>query len=224
MSGPISVDIVSDTLCPWCFIGKRRFERAVAARPGIDLVVTWHPYQLDPGIPPAGVDYRTRMESKFGAMARVDAAHARVRDIGASVGIGFAFERITRAPDTIATHCIARWAHEQGGAALQGAVVERLFQGFFEVGADLTDHDLLAKLAGAAGMDAELVREYLASGRDRDTVRAEADGWRRAGVDGVPTFLFERRWAVSGAQEAETFVSVLDRVAAGGKPGMATSG
>jgi predicted DsbA family dithiol-disulfide isomerase len=211
---PIRLDIVSDTICPWCYLGKRRLEAALAQRPDVELDIRWHPYQLDPGIPPEGVPHRERLAAKFGSAARLDAAHARLRDLGAPVGIAYAFERIPRTPDTIATHALARWAYAQGGATLQGKVIDRVFRAFFEEGADLTDTEVLVRLAGEAGMDQAEVRDKLAARADFDTVRAEADGWRRSGVDGVPTFVFAERWGVSGAQEVDTFLRVLDQVVA----------
>ena len=211
---PITLDIVSDTICPWCYLGKRRLEAALARRPDVQLDIRWHPYQLDPSIPPEGVPHRERLAAKFGSAARLDAAHARLRDLGAPLGIRYDFDRIPRTPDTIATHALARWAYAQGGAALQGNVIDRVFRAFFEDGADLTDPEVLVRLAGEAGMDEADVRDKLAARADFDTVRAEADGWRRSGVDGVPTFVFAERWSVSGAQEVDTFLRVLDQVVA----------
>ena len=211
-SKPLHVDIVSDTICPWCYLGKRRFEAALARRPELELTRRWHPYQLDPGIPPEGVPHRERLAAKFGSPARLDAAHARLVQLGQPLGLAYAFERIPRTPNTLASHALVRWAHAQGGAALEDAMVTRLFRGFFEEGQDLTSHDVLVRLAGEAGLDEELTREHLAAQRDFAAVRAEADGWRRAGIDGVPTFVFDGHWSVSGAQEVDTFLEVLDRV------------
>ena len=212
VSKPLHIDIVSDTICPWCYLGKTRFEAALARRP--DLVTTrrWHPYQLDPSLPPEGAPHRERLAAKFGSAARLDAAHARLADLGKQVGIAYAFDQIPRTPNTLATHALVRWAREAGGAAGEDAMVNRLFRAFFEEGRDLTSQDVLVTLAADAGLDASIVREHLASRRDFDTVRTEADGWRRAGIDGVPTFIFDGHWAVSGAQEVDTFVQVLDRV------------
>jgi predicted DsbA family dithiol-disulfide isomerase len=215
----VSIDIVSDTICPWCYLGKRRLEAALALRPELDVQRRWHPYQLDPGIPREGVNHAQRLAAKFGSLVRLDAAHARLRELGKSVGIAFAFERIPRTPDTITTHCLTRWAFAQGGAALEDAMVGRLFRGFFEDGEDLTSVDVLVRLAAEVGLDAETTRDGLVSGADELKVRNEADGWRRAGIDAVPTFLFDGHWAVSGAQEVETFVQVLDRVAEGRSAG-----
>ncbi len=212
---PITLDVVSDTICPWCYLGKKRLEAALAQRRDLEVQVRWHPYQLDPGIPPEGVNHRERLAAKFGSSTRLDAAHARLRQLGEPLGLHFAFDRIARTPDTIATHALARWAYERGGAPLQGKLIERLFRAFFEDGEDLSDLDVLARLAGEVGLPEDMTREHLASRKDFDAVRAEADGWRRAGIEGVPTFIFDGHWAVSGAQDVDTFLRVLDRVAAG---------
>jgi predicted DsbA family dithiol-disulfide isomerase len=211
----IQLDIVSDTICPWCYLGKRRMEAALAQRPDLEVAVRWHPYQLDPGIPPEGVNHKERLAAKFGSLARLDAAHARLRDMGTPLGIRYDFDRIPRTPNTIATHALARWAYAEGGAPLQGKLIDGIFRAFFEDGEDLTRDDVLVRLAGEAGLDEAATRERLAARADFDVIRAEIDGWRRAGIDAVPTFLFDRHWAVSGAQDVDTFVRVLDRVAAG---------
>jgi predicted DsbA family dithiol-disulfide isomerase len=209
---PIRLDIVSDTICPWCYLGKRRLEAALARRPDVQVEIRWHPYQLDPSLPPEGAPHRERLAAKFGSAARLDAAHARLRELGAPLGLKYEFDRIPRTPDTTATHAMARWAYAQGGAPLQGQLIDRVFRAFFEEGADLTDTEVLVRLAGEAGLDEADVRDKLAARADFDTVRAEADGWRRSGVDGVPTFVFAERWAVSGAQEVDTFLRVIDQV------------
>jgi predicted DsbA family dithiol-disulfide isomerase len=210
---PITVDIVSDTICPWCYLGKRRFEAALAKRPDLDVLIRWHPYQLDPTIPPEGVNHRERLAAKFGSTARIDAAHERLRRLGEPLGLHYAFDRIPRTPNTLAAHALARWAYERGGAALQGRMIDRLFRAFFEDGQDLTDPDVLACLAGEVGLPAEEVRDRLAARADFEALRTEIDGWRRAGIDAVPTFVFDGHLAVSGAQDVDTFVRVLDRVA-----------
>jgi predicted DsbA family dithiol-disulfide isomerase len=209
----IRLDIVSDTICPWCYLGKRRLEAALAQRPGLELDMRWHPYQLDPSLPPEGAPHRERLAAKFGSADRLDAAHARLTALGVPVGIRYAFDRIPRTPNTIATHALARWAFSDGGAPLQGKLIDRVFRAFFEEGEDLTQTETLVRLATEAGMDEGRVRDRLAARADFDEVRAEADGWRRSGVEGVPTFVFAEKWAVSGAQDVATFLRVLDQVA-----------
>jgi predicted DsbA family dithiol-disulfide isomerase len=211
----LTIDIVSDTICPWCFVGKRRLEAALAQRPLLEVERHWRPFRLDPGIPPEGADHRKRLEEKFGSGARIDAAWARLRTLGEGVGIAFAFDRIGRTPDTIPGHCVVRWARAQGGAALEDAMVERMFRAYFEEGQDLTGAEVLARLAGEVGLDGARVAEDLASGRDLAEVRAEADGWLRSGIDGVPTFIFNGKYLMSGAQEVGTFLQVIDKVVAG---------
>jgi predicted DsbA family dithiol-disulfide isomerase len=211
---PLHIDIVSDTICPWCYLGKTRFEAALARRPDLPTTRRWHPYQLDPTLPVEGAPHKERLAAKFGSAARLDAAHARLTQLGEAVGLHYAFDKIARTPNTLATHALVRWAHEAGGSPGEDAMVNRLFRAFFEEGQDLTSQDTLVALATDAGLDASLVREHLAGQRDFAKVREEADGWRRAGIEGVPTFIFDGQWSVSGAQEVETFLQVLDKVVA----------
>ena len=203
---PLNIDIVSDVVCPWCYLGKRRLEAALGEIGGEDAVVRWRPYQLDETIPPEGLDRQAYMRAKFPDQAQLDAVHQRLVAFGAKVGLAFDFAAIRRAPNTLDAHRLLGWAGESGR---QGAVVDRLFKAFFEQGIDIGDIDALAKLAGECGMDAAVVREKLAHADDRDATRAEIAHWRRAGVSGVPFFIFEGRLAVAGAQSPETLAAAM---------------
>ncbi|MEQ8400232.1 MAG: DsbA family oxidoreductase [Roseitalea porphyridii] len=210
---PMSVDVISDVMCPWCFIGKRRLERAAEMAEGeFDLSVTWRPFQLDATIPAGGVDRREYLDAKFGGADQAQEAYARIGAAGASEGIDFNFEAIDVSPNTLDAHRVIRWA---GGVdeATQGAVVEQLFRRFFLHGEDIGQTDVLARAAGEAGMDDVLVRDLLATERDVEEVGAEAAHAAQIGVTGVPCFIFARRIAVSGAHEPETLIMAMREAA-----------
>lgn len=194
----MQIDIVSDTICPWCFIGKRRLEKALAARSDIAFEVNWRPFQLNPDMPAGGMDRATYVERKFGGPEGAERIYRAIAEAGESEGIAFAFERIARTPNTVDSHRLIRWA---GGAGAQDRVVELLFRRYFLDGADIGDAAVLADVAGEAGMDGDLVAELLKGDEDADKVRAEDVTARQMGITGVPCFLIERKYAVSGAQD-----------------------
>jgi predicted DsbA family dithiol-disulfide isomerase len=216
----IHIDIVSDTVCPWCFIGKRRLEAALRQRGGTGEPVTiaWRPYQLNPDMPREGLDRRAYLEAKFGGPERAKAAYDRVRRVGAGVGIDFQFDRIPRTPNTIASH---RLVHRASHYGRQDEIVEALFRAYFLEGRDVGALDTLVEVAAAAGLPAEDVRAYLASDEDVDLVRDLDSQARGMGVDAVPCFLFNNHYAMSGAQEPALFLKVmtmLEQEAAGRDP------
>lgn len=211
MTATISLDIVSDTICPWCFIGKRRLETALRLRPEAGVTVRWRPYQLDPTIPAGGVDRREYLEAKFGGTAQAGEIYDRVRAAGAEEGIAFAFERIARTPNTINSHRLIRWA---GTAGCQDAVVERLFRSYFLEGGDIESPAPLVGIARDCGMDADLVAELLAGDADVELVNREIVTARKIGVTGVPCFVFSDRFGVMGAQPPEALADAIDRAVA----------
>lgn len=206
----VSIDVVSDVMCPWCFIGHRRLDKALALVPDIDVAVTWRPFQLDPTLPEGGKDRRRYLEEKFGGPERAAAVYDRIREAGLTEGIAFAFDRIARSPNTIDAHRVIRWAGVEG---VQHAVVERLFALYFLEGGDLSDHGVLAAAAAAAGMDEAVTARLLASGADRAETRAEAAHAAAIGVTGVPCFILAGRYAVEGAQPAEVLAGAIREVA-----------
>jgi len=216
----MQIDVISDTVCPWCYIGKRRLERAMKMRPQIQFDVRWRPFQLDPATPPEGVERRAYIERKFGSTDKVKPIHNALLQAGQAEGIDFAFEKILRTPNTINSHRLIRWSHSAG---VQDAVVERLFRGYFLEGADIGDIKVLAQLGAEAGMDAELVEELLNSDADREKVEHEDTMARKIGINGVPTYLIGGKVLVTGAQDAEHLVHVIDRVAAELEPAAATA-
>jgi len=206
----IRIDIVSDVVCPWCFVGKRRLERALAAEAPGEIVVGWRPYQLNPDLPPDGMDRREYMRAKFGE-ERIAEIHKRLTAIGLEEGIPFDFDAIKRAPNTLKAHRLIKYAEAKG---LQDQLVEALFTGYFMRGQDVGDTATLAGIAGALGMDTADVAAYL-DGTDDEAETLEAiDFARQIGVQGVPCFIVERKYAISGAQSPEAFAQVFARVRA----------
>jgi len=207
------IDVISDVVCPWCFIGKRRlaqalqlFEDSAAATPSVEVV--WHPFQLNPQLPPQGVERSEYLARKFGA--RAPQIYARVAAVGRSVGIDFAFERIERQPNTTAAHQLIELARRYGQ---QDAMVESLFRGYFLEGADLTQPDQLVALACQAGLDAAGARTCLDDDALRQAVLSRDAEARTLGVSGVPFFIFDNRLAVSGAEEPTVLLRALRDVA-----------
>ena len=216
---PMQIDVISDTVCPWCYIGKRRLERALSLRPQIEFDVRWRPFQLDPATPLEGVDRKTYIERKFGSSEKIKPIHAALLKAGEDEGIPFAFEKITRTPNTLNSHRVIRWAHSLG---VQDQLVESLFRAYFVEGADIGQIKVLAAIADNVGLDGELVEELLSSDADRESVEREDTMARKIGINGVPTFLIGGTVLVNGAQDAEHLVRVIDRVAAGGESAAAT--
>jgi len=205
----MQIDIVSDTVCPWCFIGKRRLGRALAQRPDIEFDVRWRAYRLDPTVPHEGVDRKAYLQAKFGDGPRVKAIGDAIRDAGTGEGIAFAYDRISRTPNTLDSHRLVRWA---ASAGVQDDVVERLFSAYFEQGRDIGDTAVLADIANDAGMDGELVAKLLAEDADRELVEREDALAHQLGINGVPTFIFANKYAASGAIEPEKLLQVIDKV------------
>jgi predicted DsbA family dithiol-disulfide isomerase len=210
------IDIVSDVVCPWCFVGKRRLEKALALRPEIAAEIVWRPFQLNPDMPVEGVERQAYLAAKFGGDAHAERIYANVTAAGASVDIDFAFDRIRRTPNTRDAHRLIRHAAAEGRA---DAMVEALFRAYFLDGRDIGEHGVLAEIAGAVGLDAAATRAFLESPAELDQVLAEERSARRIGVNAVPCFIFDRQYAVSGAQEPEFFLPVFDLVQNGGQPG-----
>lgn len=208
----ITVDVVSDVVCPWCFIGQKRLDKAIAAV-DLDVHIRWRPFQLDPTILPEGKNRRDYMVAKFGSEQRIREIHARIEPLGEAEGISFAFDAIKVAPNTLDAHRLIRWAGT-AGEAVQNRLVRRLFQLNFEEGANLGDHAVLIEAAREAGMDASVVETLLSTDADVEAVRTEIATASRMGISGVPCFLLEGKYAVMGAQDADTLADALRQVAA----------
>jgi predicted DsbA family dithiol-disulfide isomerase len=206
-SAAIAIDVVSDVVCPWCYLGKRRLERALTLVPEIAVAIRWWPFQLDGTIPPEGMDRKEYLRRKFGDPRRVDAVHERLVEFGRHEGIDFHFERITRAPNTLDAHRLTRWVPE----ARQDEAVEHLFRANFSEGRNVGDHAVLAAIGGDLGLDPEETQARLAGEDDRAEVTAEIENAYRIGVTGVPCFIIDRRYAVMGAEAPETSAEAIRR-------------
>jgi predicted DsbA family dithiol-disulfide isomerase len=203
------LDIISDFVCPWCYLGKANLETAIAARGGHPFAIRWRAYQLDPAIPPGGLERRGYLEAKLGGAERVAATHERLAGMGKAAGIDFRFERITRAPNTLDAHRLTRWAATEDRQTL---VATELFRRYFEEGEDISDPAVLAAAATAAGLDPAPVARLLAGDADRAEVEAEIAEASGMGVTGVPTFILGARYAISGAQPPETWTKLMDEI------------
>ena len=204
----MQIDFISDTVCPWCFIGKRRLAKAIALRPNIAFDVRYRPYRLDPTVPKGGMDRDAYMAAKFGANAGVSEAQRVIAAEGAKEGIEFDFAAIKRRPDTIDSHRLIRWAEVTG---VQDEVVERLFAAYFENGEDIGDVRILADIADVSGMDGAQVADMLESDQDIALVEREDQLAREMGVTGVPAMIFANKVAVSGAREPDVLTMVIDK-------------
>jgi predicted DsbA family dithiol-disulfide isomerase len=207
----MQIDVISDTVCPWCFIGKRRLARAMEQRPAIAFDVKWRPYRLDPTVPKAGMDRQAYMRAKFGDdPMKIVEMHKLIAAEGAKDGIEFDFAAITRRPDTLDSHRLIRWSEAIG---VQDEVVERLFIAYFENGDDIGDIRVLADIADICGMDGVEAARMLESDTDIALVEREDQIAHEMGVTGVPAMIFGGKLALSGAREPELLLSVIDRVA-----------
>ena len=201
-SDPLVIDVVSDVVCPWCFIGKRHLEAALAGLPGAaGTVVRWHPFELNPDLPSEGVDRKGYLEAKFGGPARASEIYARVREAGTRTGIAFDFDAIARQPNTRDAHRLIAWAQSRGDA---DALVECLFRAYFVEGRFVGDRDTLVALAAEAGADADAARAWLESGLGADEIGAAEARVRTLGINGVPFFIIGGKVGLSGAQPPET--------------------
>ncbi len=209
---PLSIDIVSDAVCPWCYIGKRKLEAALARRASDEAParIRWLAFQLNPDIPAGGVDRRSYLETKFGGPERAKQIYARIKAAGDEVGIPFDFERIVRQPNTVDAHRLTAWAQDLDPIAAD-ALVEGLFRAYFIDGVDIGDIDSLARLAGDAGFDSAAARSMLVSDAGRAAIETEERRSRELGVTGVPFFVFNQRLAVSGAQPPEVLLDAIEQ-------------
>lgn len=209
----LAIDVVSDVVCPWCYLGKARLEHALRLAPEVPVAVRWHPFQLDPTIPKGGVPREDYLRRKFGDLGRIESIHRKLTEYGEAEGIVFRFDRIERAPNTLDAHRLIRWA---GAADRETEMVDRLFQLNFAEGADIGDPAVLAAAAADVGMDPASVGDRLSGEEDCVAVQSEVAFWQHAGVTGVPAFILNRRYAVFGAQEAATLAAAIREAAAEG--------
>ncbi len=204
---PLQIDVISDVMCPWCYIGKRRLEKALSLFPDIDIDLRWRPYQLDATIPPEGMDRQEYLSNKFGGAEKAREVYEPVVAAGRAESIPFAFDDIERSPNTIDAHRIIRWA---ASADCQDEVVERLFEMYFVEGRDLTKHETLLEAATDVGMDGEIVSNLLYSESDRDLITKEVAMAQEIGVRGVPCFIVANKYVVMGAEQPETIAGAIN--------------
>ena len=207
---PVRIDVVSDIVCPWCFIGKHRLEKAIALNPDIPVEVHWRPYFLNDWIPREGISREQYLTTKFGSAERYKGIAQRVSAAAAAEGLTYAMDKISRQPNTLDAHRLIRWADEIGKAA---EMKQRLMDLYFTEGADLTNHAVLAQAAADIGLDAEATRKALASDKDVAEIEREALSAKEAGIDGVPCFIFGGKFAISGAQAPEYLAEAIERMA-----------
>jgi len=207
---PVRIDVVSDVVCPWCFIGKHRLEKALALTPDIPVEVHWRPYFLNDWIPREGIAREQYLTTKFGSPERYKGIAQRVGAAAAEEGLVYAADKMKRQPNTTDSHRLIRWAEGIGKAA---EMKQRLMDLYFTEGADLTNRAVLVQAASDVGLDPEDVRAALDSEKDVAEVEQEAQSAKEAGIEGVPCFIFGGKFAVSGAQSPEYLAEAIARAA-----------
>jgi predicted DsbA family dithiol-disulfide isomerase len=207
----LPIDMVSDVVCPWCFIGKRRLEKAIALKPDIPVEVRFHPFFLNPWVPREGISREEYLVTKFGSVEGYNKNAQRVAQAAAGEGLVYSYDQIKRQPNTLDCHRLIRWAGEIGKAA---AMKQRLMDLYFTEGGDLTDREVLVKAAADCGLTAARTRELLASDHDIERVSSEAKAASDSGISGVPCFILGGVYAVSGAQSPEHLAQAIERAAA----------
>ncbi|MBI2717042.1 MAG: DsbA family oxidoreductase [Rhizobiales bacterium] len=207
---PVRIDVVSDVVCPWCFIGKHRLEKALALKPDIAVEVHWRPFFLNDWIPREGISREQYLTTKFGSPERYKGIAQRVTAAAAAEGLVYAADKVKRQPNTLDCHRLIRWAEGIGKAA---EMKQRLMDLYFTQGADLTERETLVQAAADIGLDADTVRAQLASDQDVAQIEQDAQSAKQAGIEGVPCFIFGGKFAISGAQAPEDLAEALERMA-----------
>lgn len=205
-SPPLTIDVVSDVMCPWCFIGKRRLETALRSVPQLNVDVRWHPFQLDATLPKSGKDRQQYLDDKFGGKENADAVYSRIKETGAEEGINFAFDKIKLSPNTLDSHRLILWSRSDN---VQSDVVERLFKAYFLDGEDLTKAATLVRISEEAGMQFDLVEQLLETETDLDKTEAQIKRASESGISGVPCFIIDGRFVLAGAEKPETIAAAL---------------
>jgi predicted DsbA family dithiol-disulfide isomerase len=212
----ITLDILSDPVCPWCLIGATRLMRALESRPGHLFALAWHPFMLNPDMPPGGMDRRAYLEAKFGGREGAVRAYLPVQEAAAEDGLDLRLDAVRRMPSSLDAHRLIHWAGLEGR---QTPVALALMDAFFRRGADIGAHDVLVDVAGRAGMDRAVTARLLAGDADSEDVRARDRHARERGVTGVPTFVIAERSVIVGAQPVKTWQGIIDEIAALPGPG-----
>ncbi|WP_411035481.1 DsbA family oxidoreductase [Shinella sp. BYT-45] len=210
----ITIDVVSDVVCPWCYLGKKRLEKAIDnVKDELAVSVTFRPYQLNPDVPPEGVDHKKHLAEKLGGTAAVERAHDMLTGLGRQDGIDFDFPAVKISPNTLDAHRLLRWAMIEG-PEIQSRVALALFKAYFEEGRDVGDRAVLIDIAEACGMDGAVVTALFSAGADVDSVKEEIGMARDMGVTGVPCFIIDNKYAVMGAQSVDVLTNAFREIAA----------
>ncbi|MDJ0638451.1 MAG: DsbA family oxidoreductase [Paracoccaceae bacterium] len=207
----IKLDILSDPICPWCYIGKTHLDRALEAHADHPFQIEWHPFQLNPEMAPEGMDRRAYLEGKFGGKAGADEVYGRIAETAKAAGLDLALDAIERTPNTLDAHRLIHWAGLEGR---QTFVVSRLFKAYFEEARDIGDHGVLLDIAEEAGLDRAMIERLLQSDADSENIRARDAHARERGVTGVPTFVVANQHVVPGAQPPELWEKVIEELTA----------
>ena len=214
-TSPLNIDIVSDVVCPWCYIGKRHVEAAIAQfsakRPGVAVTIRWHPFQLNPDLPPEGTDRKAYLEAKFGGPQRAAEIYARVSAAGRNAGLALNFDGIQRQPNTLMAHALIAYAQSIEGGGHADAIVERLFKAYFVDGRFVGDIEVLVAIAAECGLDAEATRAVLSEPSTLEQIAALDASVRRQGISGVPFLIFNQKLALSGAQPPEVMLDAMTK-------------
>lgn len=206
----VKVDIYSDTICPWCYIGKSLFDGAGKVYPDVQLDIEWHPYQLNPDMPDGGMDRSLYLERKFGGPERAKSVYGRIEDAAKGAGLSANLHLIRKTPNTVNSHRLIHWARIEG---VQNEAVDRLFDAYFNKGEDIGDTSALAKIAGDSGMDKTAVEKLLEGDADKDLIIQRSQKARSMGMQGVPCFIIAGKYAVTGAQPTSMWTGVLKELA-----------
>lgn len=210
-SKPLTIDVVSDVMCPWCYIGKRRLEQAMTLSPNIDVEISWRPFQLDATIPTEGMSRQEYLSNKFGGEESAKQIYSQIEEAGEVENLPFAFDLIEKSPNTLNAHRLIRWSQSTGH---QNDLVEKLFQLFFIDGMDIGDKLVLATAAEDVGMDREVVDRLFEGDADLKEVKEDIAQAQRIGVTGVPCFIIDQKYAIMGAQQPETLVQAFQQALA----------
>lgn len=203
------IDIISDPICPWCYIGKTRLDRALELNPTHNFIIEWHPFQLNPTMPKDGMDRREYLEAKFGGQKEAIEVYRNIDKTATETGLSLNFGGIKRTPNTIDAHRLIHWAGIEGR---QNSIIDRLFKAYFQEGRDISEHSVLTRIASAAGMDQDVVRSLLKSDADKEDIKARDTDARKRGIQGVPAFVVANEYVIQGAQTIDIWDNIIKEI------------
>ena len=203
------IDIISDPICPWCYIGKTRLDRALELNPTHNFIIEWHPFQLNPAMPKDGMDRREYLEAKFGGQKEAIEVYSNIDKTATETGLSLNFGGIKRTPNTIDAHRLIHWAGIEGR---QNSIIDRLFKAYFQEGRDISEHSVLTRIASAAGMDQDVVRSLLKSDADKEDIKARDTDARKRGIQGVPAFVVANEYIIQGAQTIDIWDNIIKEI------------